>query len=168
MPILLKFINNISNQHSVATVNRHLIKVTFNRVVTYDLFWGALITEEKQPVPPSRGLEGTGWKGVMSIAFHSPAVVVHLFKNFQHRAFFDFGRDGVKNGPHGLGGTALLSDNLADVFLGNTQFQHHGAAALNGIDPNFLGAVHEGLYNPGDQFIYLSCDGVHFPFSVSC
>jgi hypothetical protein len=38
----------------------------------------ALITEEKQPVPPGRGLDGIGWKGAMSIAFHSPTVVVHL------------------------------------------------------------------------------------------
>jgi hypothetical protein len=37
-------------------------------VVIYDLLGGTeLITEEKQPAPPSRRLDGIGWKGALSI-----------------------------------------------------------------------------------------------------
>jgi hypothetical protein len=106
---------------------------------------------------------------LLNIKFHPSEIQFRcsLFDDFQHCVFFDFGRDGSENGPHGLGGATLLSDNLTDVFLGNTQFQHSGLVTFDRIDPNILGAVHEGLYNPGDQFIYLSRDGVHFPLSLN-
>jgi hypothetical protein len=90
-----------------------------------------------------------------------------LIDDFQNHPCFGFRRNSPDKIPHGLSGAALLSDNFANVTLGDMQFQDNRVCAFKGLDEYILRAIHERFCNLGDEGIDLGGCAVHLSAPLS-
>src|SRR6187431_1523659 len=65
----------------------------------------------------------------------------------------DFGRSGGQNRPHGLGGTPILADDLADVVLGDLELDQRIVIALDFSHLDAVGVVDQSLGDRCNQFL---------------
>ena len=75
-----------------------------------------------------------------------------LLQNFQYGPLFQLGRSGAQDGPHGPCRTPLLSDDLAQILLGDPQLVNNRLFAANLCDLNLFRLVHQRLRQVFDQF----------------
>jgi hypothetical protein len=68
----------------------------------------------------------------------------HLLDDFKNSTFFTFGGgDRTQNSAHGHGCSALLADDLSQIFFGHREFQNKGMISRHFRYADLLGVVYQ-------------------------